>query len=269
MLYKILSYCRIKTRTYRHKKRNQRNLKKWKNRHKKLNTIIVVGDSHVNFFGGHEHISFSPIMEGLNSCRDINDKFSTLHLGPSLAYNLNKNKSSTQAKEKLKFILENKIIPTGAHVIFVLGEIDLRVHVLRQAIIQNISVHKIIQNILDVYLKELDYLRQKYKINISVYGPIASQISTRPCYGPIASQIHGFPCFGSEEERNKVTLLFNELLEHSCKDLGFTFITIAPKIINKNYLTKSEYIADGCHLSQKAYPLVQTELEKKGLFNSL
>lgn len=119
------------------------------------NTIVVIGDSHVNFFSGNEQLTYEPIGNNINLCPNITDNpFTVLHLGPCLAYTCNKLDSSTLFHEKIEYLCNNFIKP-NAHIIFCLGEIDLRVHVFQQTKLQNKTYQEIVDQILDEYVSFL------------------------------------------------------------------------------------------------------------------
>ena len=90
-------------------------------------------------------------------------------------------------------------------------------------------------------------------------------------WGPIPSQKDGspinpdFPYFGTEKERNIATEYFNVRLHHLCLKNGFQFFSIFKYLIDENYMTKKEFIADGCHLSQRAWAFALKEFKKAGI----
>lgn len=60
-------------------------------RHHREDTIVVLGDSHVNFFSGNEELTFLPIGQNINVCPNSTPyPFTPLHLGPCLAYSCNR-----------------------------------------------------------------------------------------------------------------------------------------------------------------------------------
>ncbi len=219
-------------------------------------TIIVLGDSHVNFFSGNETLTFLPIGNDINVCPNItNNPFTVLHLGPCLAYNCNKANTSNQFHEKLEFLCNNFIKPQ-AHIICCLGEIDIRVHVFSQSLIQNRNYTEIIDDILAEYIKFLSGLKNK-GFQIYCWGPIASQSESCPL-DP------NFPRNGTEKERNIATEYFTFKLNELCNKNQIPFMSIFKHMINANYTTLEQYLsADHCHLSQSALPLAQSVWKDK------
>ena len=219
------------------------------------NTIIVLGDSHVNFFSGNETLSFLPIGNGIDICPNItSNPFTVLHLGPCLAYNCNKLNTSTLFHEKVDFLCNNFIKP-NAYIICCLGEIDLRVHVFRQTEIQHKTYKEIVDDILAEYLFFLVSLK-KQGYHVFCWGPIASQKEICPI-DP------SFPRTGSETERNIATAYFTQQLSLQCQQHDIVFLSIFDQMITDDFHTIEEYLsADHCHLSQHALTLAMPVWEK-------
>lgn len=219
------------------------------------NTIIVLGDSHVNFFSGNELLSFTPIGNDINVCPNATvHPFTALHLGPCLAYHCNKTGTSTSFREKVDYLCSSFIKP-NAHIICCLGEIDLRVHVFRQTALQQRTYQDIVDDILAEYLPFLVALQQK-GYHVYCWGPIASQRDV--C--PIDPE---FPRNGTETERNLATAYFTEQLAAGCRQHHIGFLSVFKQMITDDFQTIEEYLsADHCHLSQRALPLAQPVWEK-------
>lgn len=222
-------------------------------RHHKNKTIVVIGESHVNFFSGNEMISFKSMGNDLNNCQDKRSGFTTIHLGSVLAYNTNKYGTTSRGREKVEWLCEN-FFREKATIICSMGEIDLRVHVFKEAAKTKQNYMTIIDHIIKNYMEFVVMLKKKgYKIW---------------CWGPIASQKDDwienpeYPRNGTEIERNRATEYFNEMLESKCSENGIGFLTIFPYLINENYETKAEFIIDQCHLGQNAWRYAKKELQK-------
>lgn len=223
--------------------------------HYRQDTVIVLGDSHVNFFSGNETLSFLPIGNGINTCVcNTPYPFTPLHLGPCLAYHANQAKSSCGFREKVEYLTKYFIKP-NASIICCLGEIDLRAHVYVQARKQERTYQEIIDDILTQYVA---FIRKLQEQGYTVY-----------CWAPIPSQKDicpldpQFPRIGSEQERNLATAYFNQQLEQMCLTQGIGFLSIFEHLITEDYLTRGEFLsADCCHLSQKALPFATVEWRK-------
>lgn len=223
--------------------------------HHKNNTVIVLGDSHVNFFSGNEELSFLPIGKDINTCvNHTSYPFTPLHIGPCLAYNCNRFHTTFAFREKVEYLCRNFIAP-HARILCCLGEIDLRVHVWKQAGLQNRNYQQIVDDILEQYLQFLIRLREA-GYQVSCWGPIASQKETCPLDPK-------FPRNGSETERNLATAYFNRRLSDLCREHGILFLSIFEQMITPDFQTRDEYLSiDHCHLGQSALSLALPEFQK-------
>ncbi|MBR1477520.1 MAG: hypothetical protein IJ608_06125 [Lachnospiraceae bacterium] len=218
-------------------------------------TFIVLGDSHVNFFSGNEDLSFIPIGHDINTCEQVNGLiFTTLHLGPCLAYNCRKYETRNRFREKLEYLEKEFIVP-GSRIITVMGEIDIRVHVFKEAAKQNRSYESIVEDITKNYFTLLMDLKNK-GFDVYCFGPIATQKDD--C--PIEDE---YPRVGSEVERNKATKYFTDEMKKMCDRAGIIFMSIFDKMITEDYRTIDTVISkDKVHLGQAALPLVMEEFKK-------
>jgi len=223
--------------------------------HCKDNTIIVLGDSHVNFFSGNEELSFLPIGNEINTCTDNTSyPFTPLHLGPCLAFNCNRFNTTVSFREKTEYLCRHFIQP-HARILCCLGEIDIRVHVFKQAKLQSRPYQQIIDDILAQYVQFLLRL-QAQGYQVACWGPIASQKESCPLDPK-------FPRNGSEVQRNMATAYFNQQLSECCRKHGILFLSVFEQMITPEYLTMDKYLApDRCHLGQSAIPLALPEWQK-------
>lgn len=226
--------------------------------HYKDNTIIVLGDSHVNFFSGNETLAFVPIGHEINTCiQNTPYPFTTLHAGPCLAYHCNQPGTTFRFREKADYLCRNFIRP-HAKIVCCLGEIDLRVHVFRQTVLQERPYEQIVDDILLAYLSFLVGL-QKQGYAVYCWAPIASQ--TDSC--PLDTM---FPRNGTEICRNQATAYFNRRLEALCRENSIVFLSIFDQMITDDYRTIEQYLSsDRCHLGQSALPLAVREWKDKKL----
>lgn len=224
-------------------------------KHQRNNTIIVLGDSHVNFFSGNEKLAFEPIGHKINICPCINGApFTVMHLGACLAYNVLKYDTYYHFREKYELLIK-KFIKPNAMIVFSLGEIDIRTHVYKQAAIRNLSYKSVVKEIVDRYFSFLLEVKDKG------FKPV--------CWGPIASQPdvcpinENFPRNGSEVERNKATEFFTDYMRSLCQENDILFLSVFDKMITADYHTLKEYLCeDYCHLSQRAMEIALQEWNK-------
>ncbi|MCR5339286.1 MAG: SGNH/GDSL hydrolase family protein [Lachnospiraceae bacterium] len=227
---------------------------KAKRDHISRQTVCVIGDSHVNFFSGHELLSFLSIGNDTNVAFEkipFHPPFTVIHAGPCLAYQCDNPNSTTQFLSKLKHLMDDFMTPAST-VIISLGEIDLRSRVFKHAAEGDDSYKEVVDEILSHYYRILLLLKEK-GFHVGCWGPIASQ----PEFCPIDPM---FPRCGSEQNRNRATAYFNDRLQEFCEKHDMLFMSIFYDLITPEYHTKSEYLSsDLCHLGQAARPLAEKE----------
>ena len=160
------------------------------------------------------------------------------------------------AREKAEFLLKYRFIDKNQPVLCAFGEIDCRVHVLRQAEKRGGDFRPVVDEIASCYLEFLKYLAREHQVY--VWGAVPSQSDTNKIDV-------NFPRYGTEIQRNLATEYFNGTMKNICNEHGFKFVSIFSSLIDSNYRTKREYIADGCHLSQKAWEFAIPEFMKHGI----
>ncbi len=223
--------------------------------------IICVGDSHVNFFSGNEKISFRNFKNDIRNCNDKLKEFATFHLGPALAYNLNKSDTKTRAREKIQFLIDEKYITERSVVLLCFGEIDCRVHAVKQAEKENIPLETVVEKIVKEYLDGLDIFPKGCKIYL--WSPVASGTFTKEL-------VEEFPSYGTCKERNRATELFGEELKKQAEARNVGVLSIFKNLIDGDYNTIEKYYSkDKCHISQKAWKFAKDELMKIEEYRSL
>lgn len=226
-------------------------------RHIKDDTLVVIGDSHVNFFSGNEKLSFIPIGNEVNTCTRQNDlPITVIHFGPCLAYKTNQYGSTNRFREKLDWAMENFIQP-GARLLCVFGEVDIRAHVFKQTAVQGKDFRPVVNEIIGNYMEFLLWLR-RLGHEVVCWGPIASQNDDCPITGE-------YPRVGTTAERNMATAFFNEELSLRCSENGISFISIFEDMVTDDMQTKEEYLSDDrVHLGNYAYQMVIGALQDIG-----
>lgn len=182
-------------------------------------SIISLGDSHSYFY------------------KNI-DRIQVKWIGPALAYNINKDNSSNNTKLKIFEILDQTDSSKTA-IILSFGEIDLRVHVVKRAEIENISLEESSTRVAKKYIEMIEYMTEK-GYSLLINGIHASG----------SGNDSDFPTYGSIEDRNIATLAFNSYLEKYCDSKQIAFISLSDIAINMDtYKTNLDLIQDGCHLN--------------------
>lgn len=206
--------------------------------------IYCLGDSHVNFFSGNN------IMQNDWPMRHVDRVpiFRTYKLGAHLAYGLAKKNSLS--KKKLFKVLTT--IPKDSNIILCYGEIDCRVHLIRQSEIQKRNLTAVVNECVDRYFSVIKEIRDMgYKIIVYHLIPSTAFNIIRP----------GFPTYGSPMQRNKATTIFNKRLAYWAKKYHFPQISLFNQLLLPSGSTNMKYYSDPIHLSTSALPTILAEID--------
>lgn len=190
--------------------------------------IYAFGDSHVSVFSGKGSKN-EPYMVPTWPQTAIrkNKMFVPVRLGSVLAYH------AESYKKKIEYIINMNSMNFNKSkdcILLSFGEIDIRVHLLKQKIKQKKNNELIVSESLSGYFNLIQYLKEKdYKIII--YGPIASSKQT-------------------------------VIVENYCYENNIPFITIFYEMIDKQGETNEKFLMDDIHLSSEYLNLIITKLEK-------
>lgn len=188
--------------------------------------IWAIGNSHCNVFTD-SHPGNGNIIK--------NDMFVSVPLGPVIAYNF-----KTSHYPKVIDILNRVEIDKQCDkIMLVVGEVDCRWHIPKQAQVQN-------REQLDVVEECVDRLFDVYKdlndngYNIIVWGG-----------HPSTNRGHSeddFPIFGEVINRNKIAKNWHNFLHDKATENNFPFISLVDELINDDGTTDMHYFVDDCHL---------------------
>lgn len=215
--------------------------------------IYCIGDSHVSFFGGQDRIQ--PVWP--NRSEDFLPLFKTYHVGPALAYNLNRLGTQTQGREKIFGILTHEI-PQKSSVLLSFGEIDCRVHLLKQSETKMLPVEEMVASCLEHYFEVIDEI-SSLGHQVIVYNAVASRPRSRKF---TMSKATDYPTYGTQFERNRVIRLFNEGAKKRCTDSEILFLDTLSSIVDSAGNPMIWYFFDNIHLSQRAMPVTLLHLSK-------
>ena len=207
--------------------------------------IHVVGDSHVMVFSGKEHIPDEIDYRGFLPF------FRTYRLGPYTAYN------SAKLRNLIESIIVQKVGPDDS-VMLCFGEIDCRVHLIKQSETQGRPLEDVVAECVNRYSQLFD-IKEKYGTRLLVWNVPASSVED--------VDSGEYSTYGTCRQRNEATRLFNQLLEGECRKREITFVSIFDHLIDEDGLTRAEYYADAIHLSQRAMPLIVDVLRKQMLLD--
>ncbi len=163
-------------------------------------------------------------------------KVRVYHLGPCLAYSMNKTGATEKGREKVEYLISSGFLSKGSVVITCFGEIDIRSHILKPG---RMDFSAKLDAAICGYVEFIRRMASDFKV--VVCGPIATQKD-------IWRVNKLFPRYGTEQERNKVTGAFNGKLQNLCSELDIPFVTFFYEMIDENMQTKDGFIFDECHL---------------------
>ena len=188
--------------------------------------IHCIGNSHVNIFKGGD-----VIISGV----DTIPLFKTHYIGPIIAYNF----YDHHYPAALEYILEN-VNKDNDYIMFIVGEVDCRWHIPKQAENQNKPPFEIVDECIKRYFKSLvDLKNQGYKL-IGWGG----HPSTTAGHDDDVNK----PVYGDCLTRNAITKYWSKSLEEKCHKYDIPFTSIIDDLIDDDGLTKMEYFLDYCHL---------------------
>lgn len=208
--------------------------------------IHVIGNSHVSIFTGQN------VMVPIWPEKHILDKlpyFRTYRLGPVIAYNFYEHHL-----DKVLEIISTVEIPKTDQILFCVGEVDCRWHLPKQAQTQNKSISTIVDECIARYFRAIQHIKS------IGHTPLVW------CAHPSCRSGHDDdlekPVFGDCAERVKTAKYFNDYLGNICNKNNIKFISIFDKLLDKDGLTNSYYMADYCHLNaEKVMSMVLDEFK--------
>ncbi|WP_141740070.1 SGNH/GDSL hydrolase family protein [Bosea sp. BIWAKO-01] len=224
------------------------------------NKLYVIGDSHVRFLAGRDDATGGKNLDNAAlQYEGFSAGFIGMHIGPALAFNLNRYGTKTRAREKIEFLLERHV-PRTATIAFCFGEIDCRYHVCRQAETGGISVAEAAGNVAYEYLEFLDSI-ERAETNRVIYLPC---VVTSADDWPDPE----FPIYGTHVARVSAMLEFNRIMKSEATRRGIYVIDLLPRLSDGNYFPNPQFMIDPIHLSQDAR-FVLHELFPNGFMNNL
>jgi hypothetical protein len=214
------------------------------------NTIHCIGDSHVSVFTGQDVIS-----NGFHGEEDTLPYFKTYRLGACLAYNtLTEGHGNRSSFFKILLAL-----PPTDFILLSYGEIDCRVHILRQAEKQGKTKYSVAIGCAARYFRfVLEVFWLGYK-NLIVYAAPPTPYNT-----PTPEDLRyneDLPHSGSYEDRRYVTSVFNKALKRMCKRSGIHFLSVEDVVLKDGLVKDDSFFMDKVHLSQKVMPHIEQEIK--------
>jgi lysophospholipase L1-like esterase len=197
--------------------------------------IHIIGDSHALLF---QH-----------------ELFKIHYIGPATAYNLLSLKSSNQSKQKTIEVLDNLKKLRDPLVMFVLGEIDSRIHIYKTHKAKNIPLPQVIEQTAHRYITHLQELQKLYPhINFMLFNVL-----------PPGEQgnFYNYEHYADRPTRLTITEQFNQKLQELTTQHQIPFIQTYHELINKNKDRLAELIFDDIHFNNKIIPFIIKDIQEK------
>jgi hypothetical protein len=192
----------------------------------------VIGDSHTTSF--------------------LHPAFVIHHIGPSTAYKLNFQKSTTMGREKVIKILNKIYKKKKRNVIFVFGELDVRIHINKIVNQKDIPINNVIESTVKSYFNFLKHIKEEYPfIQIYVFNVLPQGEE---------QNIYNYPYYASRKKRSHIAQTVNNILKQYTKQEKYIFIDIYNCLINKKGQRIKDYVFDDVHFNRKMMKFVLAQL---------
>ncbi len=212
--------------------------------------IHCIGDSHASIFSGSD--TMQP--EWPNRSHDLLPFFRSYRIGPATAYNIETKRNIIDE------IINSSVNLDKDYVAFCFGEVDCRAHLKKQIDLQKRETKDIVLECVSRYFKTILHY-SNLGVKSIAWGPVASHGKENPYTTG--------PSFGTDEERNKITQLFNEMLKSMCDEEGIKFLTAFYEMTTESNgfrKTNTEYTDSvGIHLNNNAVGMILGIFKKEGL----
>lgn len=206
--------------------------------------IIIFGDSHSSVFVINNNKNYMIAEEKLIS----NENFYSFRTLPYTCYNIH------TKKDILFNFLNNLNLSKNDIVFFSYGETDIRCHIGFNSINEGEQI-KLIKKIVNNYINFIIEVKKNFNFEVGCYGPIASGIHN----GPNGNNM--IPSYSNSLERNKITVIFNNILKDICEKNNIIYKDIFRHLINENMQTKNELYCDKIHLGIECKEILLDEFK--------
>lgn len=192
--------------------------------------IYAFGDSHAGKFGGVFKLVGPPAPTAYG-----------------LAHEKSKSESLFMLQALLHFAEDDDII------LFVLGEIDCRVHIYRQSVITGKSVNHLVFDTVKRYIRVVEDVRDHNPVDVAILDvpPAVKQ-----------PNVYMIDHYGTRDQRAEIARRFNVVLKDYCEKSKICFVELYPYIADERGWLKEEYSVDEVHVSEAVVPFVMEELKK-------
>lgn len=197
-------------------------------------SIHCVGNSHANTLTNTElsHIGKSPQV----------GPFISYSIGAGLAWKFTEKHLST---------VQGLGIPIGDPLLLMIGEVDIRVHIIKQSEIQNRSVADIVYETVDKFFEGVKILNRDYQVICYSNQPTTSKERSEP----------DSPVYGDAGKRNYASYLWDSYLGQLCAAENIPYVSVLSEMMD-DFVTDETKFVDYCHVRPDfLIPLVTKKLE--------
>lgn len=189
--------------------------------------IYVIGDSHSQIFNTQETEPYYEV---------FNKTFKSKWLEAATAYNVSKH-----IPELTTWFSDNQFNKEKDSLLFILGEIDARVHLGPQSHKQGITYEESCKLCTNRYHDFLNHFKNEgYKIIVMGATPSGPH-NDRNGDGSLS--------YKTPIERNEITKIFNNQVKEICNEEGFIYRDINDKVINGNFPYQTYFDRVSVHLN--------------------
>jgi hypothetical protein len=187
--------------------------------------LLVIGDSH------------SRTYENLKNVK-------VCYLGPVTAHNLCEDNTTSGGKNKLQHLLAS-FNPADTAILLVFGEIDCRMHILKNSCLNSFSLSTASLVTAVRYIRVINTILSM-GFNVSVQGVHGARSECGD---------YTYPSVGLEKERNFIVCKFNDYLRTASDTFSYNYFDIRDLIVNPVSMhTRYEFLEDGVHLNNFEAP---------------
>jgi len=198
--------------------------------------IHIIGNSHVSIFSGKSTIlnKYPSHVETYTPTPNIT--YCSYHIGPTIAYNF-----FEHHYHHVTDICERFVNKDTDYIMIVVGEVDCRWHLPKQASIQHIEIDTLVDECVTRFFRCYRDLSNKGYKCIGWGG--------HPSTNGGHNDDPNSPVYGDVNRRNNISKLFEYTIKQKCIENNMPFISILHECINDDNTTDMTYFIDYCHLN--------------------
>ncbi|MDQ3098171.1 MAG: SGNH/GDSL hydrolase family protein [bacterium] len=196
--------------------------------------IEVIGDSHTLLFQS--------------------EYFNINYIGPATAYNLGSTNSTNKSRDQVLRVIEEGQKHGSKYFLFVLGEIDARIHIYNQHKKKNLPIDECISFAITRYLEFLGEIQKK--------NPVIQIIICNIFPPGEQDNVYKYEYYADRNTRMDITRRMNNEIENQIEEKAFIYINVYSALLDDRGERISKYIFDDIHYNCDILPLIEAEIKK-------